>query len=123
MTHHMHNAFIEVIPHKLQRYETSGDWYTLSNGLLHFKISQRSDKKHEWLDAMHEQIEQFICELRGVSQEQVDEWDFAHPGMEDPGSDPKAPYFEGHAFANSICMELAKKIGVDWREYYNEELT
>jgi len=116
------NAFIEVIPHKLQRYDTSEDYYQASDNLIHFKISKRPDSRHEWLDAMHGQIEAFINELRGITPEQVDKWDFTHPEAEDPGSLLGCPYFEGHMFANVICQDLAKKIGVKWEDYYNEEI-
>lgn len=119
---HMSNAFIEVVPLKNMRYPSGDDYFRVSNGMLHFRITDRPDKRHEWLDLQHAQVEQFLCELRGITIESVDEWDYAHLDTDDPGSLEGCPYGKEHVFANMICRQLAKEIEVDFDKYYNEEL-
>jgi hypothetical protein len=117
--------------HNCQRYDTVGDWY---NG--HFdpsdvwiKVSQLADRREMWLVAIHELIEAALCEVAGITQQQVDDfdqeqgpWKGVHPkstypvGTE-PGDMAEAPYYRQHQIATGIERILAAEMGVLWTEY------
>ena len=93
--------FIETVDH--QRYPTAGDWPLKHDG-LHIFVSRMSDQRYEFLVAMHEAIEAYLCKHDGVSQAAVDRFDQAYehrrkPGDDsEPGDNPKAPYHKQHIF-------------------------
>lgn len=113
---------IKTIPHAEQRYPTCGDWWDDEAG-THFRISDLGNPTWEFLIAVHEFIEWFLCKAQGVSQESVDEFDkqweaVREPGnVDEPGNSPKAPYYEQHRIASVIEHMLAIVLGVDWDEY------
>ena len=115
---------ITIIPHKAQRYSTSGDWY-FHNGIMKINVSATGDWRMEMLVAVHELVEALVCTSRGITQHQVDAWDGAfeaargnaRPTTGEPGDDPKAPYRREHRFAEKVERLLAKELGVDWRKY------
>jgi len=93
-----------VIPHRMQRYDTLGDWYMIS-GVQHFAVS-RSTADEEFQILIHEMVEWYFCQRDGISQEEVDKWDMDHPDLDDPGSHPDCPYYKQHLFA----MEIERRI-------------
>lgn len=129
------NINIRTIPHKSQRYETIGDWIFDKGKLSKIFVSKFKNEDMEFLVAIHEFIEAYLLSKRGVSQEEVDEFDMWYeeardlgvaacgckirPGDE-PGFDVHAPYRNEHAFATSIEKKLAKKLNVDWEKYEQE---
>jgi hypothetical protein len=55
---------IKTIPHKDQRYVgTCGDWYK-SHGVNRIRVSDLGDWRMEACIAIHEMIEQVLCEIR-----------------------------------------------------------
>ncbi len=111
---------IETIPHEQHRYTTVGDWFYDSDGTLHIKVSALSDKRREWLIALHELVEVLTCEHDGITQKQVDDFDMAYKGDDEPGDDSDAPYREQHCLATGIERILAARWGVDWKKYEDE---
>jgi hypothetical protein len=113
---------IETIPHASQRYPTVGDWYKEGETLM-IKVSEELPTKEALLVAIHEFIEQSLCEDRGITTEQVDVFDMAYektrPDGDDsePGDSPDAPYRNEHFFATSIERLIAAEFGVDWMLY------
>lgn len=114
---------IQTVPHRLQRYNTCGDWKRL--GKVHYRIYV-SDTKNDTYSALigvHELVEALLCELRGIKQEDVDKFDMAFEAARqdgddsEPGDDPAAPYRREHQFATKIERQLAEEMGVDWGEY------
>lgn len=129
---------IESVPHSEQRYDTVGDWQwktvdqlglvkpsTIhsSEPVLHIKVSQMSDWRYEALVGLHEAIEALLCKQAGVTEEEVDAFDFnfslAHFEGE-PGDDQHAPYHHQHQFASSVEANVAFRLKVDWAEYSKE---
>jgi hypothetical protein len=124
---------IDAVPHKSQRYPSWGDW--IFNKVTHqtkIKMSALSDWRYLYLGAIHELIEVFYCACTGVTQKQVDDFDFDYerrrvagkqrtkcgcPITEDPGSDVHAPYFAAHEFASECEYKLADKLGIDRAKY------
>ena len=108
---------IEAIPHKGQVYDTVGDWREDQNGVMQVRVSRMGDWRYEYLIALHEFHESFLCKLRGIREEDVTAWDLAHPDSDDPGSEPGCPYGREHFSATNLERIAASDMGVDWNEY------
>lgn len=114
---------IETIPHKAQRYETVGDYYRRFDGDLQFKISKLSKEDYIFLVRMHEQIEQYLTEKRGILEADITMFDMEYEvqrpegDTSEPGDSPKAPYHKEHLFATFIERQLALELNVDWKDY------
>lgn len=116
---------IETVPHKSQRYETVGDWYRDPDqpNVLHIKVSEEIGTKPAMLVALHELVEVLLCEDRGITQEQVDDFDSNFEfhredgNTDEPGDDPAAPYRKEHFFATNIERLMGAEYGVDWKQY------
>jgi hypothetical protein len=118
---------IKTIAAAKQRYETVGDWYdvtkaypTIGDEPDHrtvIVVSKFPDEKHEFLIALHEMVEMYLCHARGITVKMVDEFDFGWKGDGEPGDDPAAPYCREHQFASVIERMMAHELGVDWEEY------
>jgi hypothetical protein len=94
---------IQVIPHKLQRYPTAGDWYLdPASGKLMVKVSDTGDWRADALIAVHELVEALLCRAAGVEQHAVDAFDMAYKGDGEPGDQPDAPYHEQHKAATAV---------------------
>lgn len=110
---------IDVIPHKKQRYPTCGDYFK-KKGELHVRIS-KMNSKHEFLVLMHEMIEWFLINEKGISIKSIDDFDILYEETKtddsEPGNDPNAPYYEEHQYATLIEKLLAEKLGVNWSKY------
>lgn len=114
---------IEDIPHKRQRYDTAGDWFYTGKGkkrTLHIKVSATKKPEFAKLVAIHELVEVMLCERDGVSQREVDAFDFAFKPSEvndEPGDDPNAPYQRQHNFATAVERMLCAAMGLKWDDY------
>lgn len=110
---------IDVIPHRKQRYPTVGDYYK-KNGELHIRIS-KMNSKHEFLVLIHELIEWFLIDQKGISIKSIDDFDKLYEQTKtdnsEPGNHPNAPYYDEHQFATLIEKLLAEKLGVNWIKY------
>lgn len=117
---------IEFVPHESQRYETAGDWYWDTDGVLHLKVSQLpSDEKGmmAWAIALHELFEVGLCIDKGITQEAVDAFDLAYektrPEGDDsePGDHIDAPYRNQHSFATAAERMFIAACGIAWEDY------
>lgn len=124
------NIAITAIRHQDQRYDTCGDWFQSPgfNG-LQVNVSAELSRKEQFLVAIHELIEAFLCECAGVTEASVDQFDHGHAEMalkgEEPGDCITAPYYKQHQIATGIERILAAEVGVSWLEYekHIEELS
>ncbi len=125
------NISIKTIPHADQRYRTPGDWVVTPDGDLEILVSATGDWREEALVAFHELREVLVCKHRGISQQAVDSFDLVyekdrdegrHAPEEEPGNDPRAPYFEAHQAATQAERALAYDLDVNWQEYGNHIL-
>jgi hypothetical protein len=73
MTHF--RAVIGSIEHKTQRYDTVGDWHIEPDGGVLVVVSRMSDQHYEFLVALHELIEAYLCKHAGISEEDVTWYD------------------------------------------------
>jgi hypothetical protein len=112
---------VQTIPHRQQRYNTVGDWYSDKiTGTVRIFVSELSNWRYELLVGVHEVVEAFLCMHDGVIEEAVDAFDKAFVSHSDePGDDPKAPYQKQHCIATGVERILAACLGVKWLEYEN----
>lgn len=114
-------ATLWSIPHSDHRYPTVGDWQFryAPDGCVRIdvQVSATADWRHAALIAVHELIEAILCRHRGISQDEVDEFDLAHPELADSGASESAPYHIEHMIAEDIERELAACLNVDWLDY------
>lgn len=99
------------------RYVTCGDWETLPD---HLKITVagyggRADS--EFLVALHELIESYLCKSRGIIDAAVTAWDLSHVDAEEPGDIPGAPYYHEHVAATAMERYMALELGIDWDQH------
>lgn len=119
----MPRIIIEAVEYKDQRYDTLGDWYfDRANGDLIIRVTGADplDQDEAFLIALHELVEAKLCHKHGVTEGQVDEFDFAfeadraagkHTEDEEPGDHPDAPYRREHRCAMLIEHMTALFLG------------
>lgn len=116
---HLPKIVIDVIPHKKQRYNTAGDYFR-KRGEIHIRVS-KMHADHEFLVLLHELVEWYLTEKKGVTIEEIDKFDLAfeksRKGDEEPGDDPKSPYYAEHQIATEIERELSSYLVVNWSKY------
>lgn len=120
------NINIKTIPHSEQRYPTCGDWWFEGDN-LEIRISDMKNWKYELLVAIHEIVEVSLCKNRGITTEQVDNFDKgfeklreSNPeliGNTEPGAMPSAPYFKEHLFATYIEQLISPQLQIDFQQY------
>jgi hypothetical protein len=99
-------------------YNRVGDWHW--NGeTLYISIEDRSDERHEWLIAIHEIIEAYLCKIAGITEESIDTFDKANDGKWVPGG----PGYREHLASTGIESILAAITGVNWDKYEEEVQT
>ncbi len=111
------SVIIATISPKEMRYRTVGDWFFTEPGCLTIQVADTGNWIYNLLVAVHELIETILCQIAGVSEKRVSNFDLAHQDDEDPGTHPKAPYHDQHMTAMGIEMILAARAGVKWRIY------
>jgi hypothetical protein len=114
---------LRTIPHSEQRYETCGDWENLPEGSLRISVSDMGNDDYAFLVAIHELVEVWLCNKRGITDEAVSAFDIEYEknrpeGDEsEPGNHPDAPYRKEHFFATNIERMIALELGLDWEKY------
>ena len=116
------NINIKSIPHSEQRYETCGDYWDDEKG-TNIRVSNMGNEDYEFLVAVHELVEQYLCKKRGISEESISAFDIEYEknrifeDTSEPGDNKDAPYRKEHFFATSIERLIAGELGVDWKDY------
>jgi hypothetical protein len=117
---------IDFIPHEAHRYSTVGDWFWDSDGVLNIKVSRLPNDPQGLMSlaiAIHELTEVGLCVQKGITQEEVDKFDFAYektrPEGDDsePGDHPEAPYRDQHCFATAAERMFIAACGIPWEDY------
>ena len=101
----MKPIIVKTIPHKSQRYNTTGDYFE-KNGDWLFFVS-KSNKDEEFLTLIHELTEWYLTQKRGISEKSITKFDI-ESGLEDPGASKKAPYHKEHLIANKVEKLVSK---------------
>lgn len=105
------NIRIEFVPPEKLRYDSLGDWFFKDDELI-IQVASMGTEEEQFLVALHELVEVRLCMLRGITQEQVDEFDFAYKGDEEPGDQADAPYRAEHRQAMIIEILMANFMGL-----------
>jgi hypothetical protein len=108
---------ITTVPHDRQRYPTVGDWVFDKDNVLSVRVSEMGNPNYEFLVALHELIEAWLCREKGITTSQVDTFDLAFVGDGEPGDDPSSPYHEMHQLATQIEERVANALDIDWQLY------
>jgi hypothetical protein len=112
---------IESIPHDKQRYDTVGDYWeetdAAGNITWHIKVSDTGDLGEIVAIALHELIEKTLCKFDGVTDAQIDAFDFNWKGDGEPGDSHGAPYHEQHKVATYLESDFVSWLGRSWGEY------
>lgn len=115
------NTLLQSLP-KL-RYSTAGDYFE-EDGQLKIQVFEQGNEDHNLLIAVHELVEQRLCEKAGITNEMIDAFDFEYEKNRkegdtdsEPGDDPDCPYRDQHRFAMIVEQLVAKELGVEWNDY------
>jgi 5-methylcytosine-specific restriction endonuclease McrA len=108
-------ARIVSIPSKWQDYDTLGNWMVSDGGELAILVSEDHDgvaisEDAQFLCALHELVEVWLCKKRGITQAMVDEFDFQWTEDGEPGDSPDAPYRREHRFAMLVEHLMAQQM-------------
>lgn len=101
----------------LHPYPTCGNWWTDKDGVIQVRVSRLGDERYEFLIALHEMIECYLCRYRGINEDTVTAFDLNHPDSPEPGCEINAPYHKEHMFADLIERLTAFELGIDWGVY------
>lgn len=116
---------IKVIPHNMQYYPTVGDWI-FNQDTLCIVVSDMKNDSYHLLITIHELIEAMLCRRAGIADADVTNFDMQFEAwrrrgtvgdFDEPGNDPRAPYYEQHQKATEVEKKLAEILGVDWDVY------
>ena len=114
---------IQTIPHADQRYPTVGDYWH-EDGTERVRISKMVDWRYEILVTVHELIEMALTKHRGISEQDITDFDIGFEKAREaglvqgePGDQKDAPYQREHIFATNLERLFAAELGVNWREY------
>jgi hypothetical protein len=123
----MLNIRINTIPHRLQQYDTVGNyWHDVDSGgaeVLEIRVSRMRDRRYEFLVALHEMIEAFVCEWRRIPFAAITGFDIEYErnrregDRSEPGAAPGAPYRAEHQLAECVERIVARELRVNWRRY------
>jgi hypothetical protein len=101
---------IEAVPKSEMRYATWGDWFQ-DGDCVKIQVMDDLDPDIQFLVALHELVEVKLCVMRGISQQQVDDFDMNFQGLDEPGDHPDAPYRKEHRQAMLIEHMMASFMG------------
>lgn len=117
----------KTIPHKDQRYDTVGDYFCDGINKWQFRVSEMGNHDFEFLVFIHELVEFYLTQKRGIREEDITEFDkkfeelrsqFPNTiGDQEPGHMESAPYHKEHVFAEKIERLMAEELDVDWEAY------
>jgi hypothetical protein len=123
----MLNIRIRTIPHRVQQYDTVGNYWHDVDGcgaeVLEIRVSRMRDRRYEFLVALHEMIEAFLCEWRRIPFAAITRFDIGYErnrsqgDISEPGAAPDAPYRAEHQFAERVERMVARELAVDWPKY------
>lgn len=120
---------LRTIPHSEQPYPTVGNWANMPDGSLQIDVSDMGNDDYAFLVAIHELVEVWLCNKRGITDEAVSSFDIEYEknrpeGDEsEPGDHPDAPYRKEHFFATNIERMIALELGVDWKLYSDKVMS
>ncbi len=92
-----------------------GDW-TWRGETLQISVNDMSEERYEWLLAVHEVVEAFLCKFRGITEQAIDKFDKDHNGA----WLPEGPGYPEHLFATGVESIIAAMVGITIDTYEKE---
>ena len=111
-----HAIDVTFKPYSEMRYPTAGDYFE-KDDILHFEIADTGNELYNELILIHEMVERVMVKARGITDQQIDEFDMAHLDSDDPGDEVDAPYRDEHCIATAVERMICGYLGISWREY------
>jgi hypothetical protein len=109
---------IQSIPPSAIRYDTCGDWYFTRDGELIIEVPEyKYAPDSQFLVALHELVEAYLCFRNGIREEDVSAWDIAHPDAEEPAEVAGAPYEREHETATIVEKIVCAALGINWNAH------
>lgn len=114
---------IDIVTHKNQRYNTTGDYYRYDDKTMHICVSDLKDNRYELLVAIHELIEMILTEHYGIPEEEITRFDIAFEknrkegDLSEPGDDENSPYKNPHGIASAVERMMCTLMYCDWKKY------
>jgi len=105
------------------RYCDAGDYQFVCKkcgNVLQILVADTGNQDYNFLVAIHELIESYLLNKRGVDFKVVDRWDIEHQDSPEPGRLKGCPYRKEHLFATKIEKVIAKHLKVNWEKYDND---
>jgi hypothetical protein len=113
---------IKTIEHKKQAYPTCGNFW-LSPKTIQIRVSKMDNNDYELMVALHEFVEQHLCSKNNITVQAIDKFDKEFErkrkkgNIDEPGNDPKCPYYKYHQFATKLEKLMCKELGIKWNVY------
>ena len=107
-------------PAQKMRYKTVGDWIYHIDGdelILDITVANTKNTDYDFLIILHEIVECYLCYKRGISDEEVTQFDKDHEKNENPGNLTTAPYHNEHRVATIIEKLLARELHAKLKDY------
>jgi hypothetical protein len=118
----------ETIDHNSQRYDTCGDYEDVE-GVIEFRVSKMARPEYEWFVLIHEIVEKFLCDMQGVKNKDIDQFDIEFErkrkkgNVDEPGDALGCPYGRQHTIATAVERMLCGYLGIPWGVYDKEVLS
>jgi hypothetical protein len=107
---------IHFIPKEEMRYDTVGDYWETDDS-IEFRIALMDNPLHSAAILLHEIAEYFDVKRRGISIEEIDQFDISHPELDDPGWSSEAPYNASHQLGDLVERAFILGVGERWTDY------
>jgi hypothetical protein len=115
---------IKFIDSEDQRYPTCGDYWETDTS-YEFRITKQVRDERSILILLHEMVEYFLCTRRGISEQEITEFDLEWEQKrqqgdqiaDEPGNEPDAPYYWEHRFSENVERIVALEADIDWEDY------
>lgn len=107
---------LRTVNHRDHRYNTVGDYYFDAN-IMVVNVSKIGNRDYEFLVAIHEIIECYLADSRGIKEQDITSFDLQHTGDGEAGDEKDCPYRREHFFSETVERLLANELGVNWNDY------
>lgn len=114
-------------PYSKMRYPTIGDYkYKLGQEWFKFFIAKTGKIDFDMAVFQHEFFEAFLCWKHGIKEEDIIKFDLMfeeekkqgfHNEDDEPGDDPRAPYYHEHQGATAMEKMFLKLTNNKWKDY------
>jgi len=118
---------IKTIPQENHRYETIGDYWYDTEGVLQVRVTEMPEIYAKMV-IVHELIEEALTKHRGCTEQEIMDFDLYYESrrkqglvdnISEPGFDNNAPYLKEHTLSTSVEMQMCALAGISWNDYDN----